>query len=272
MSKCFSCLSVLLLLFLGCQTIAQNRTEESIQTRFDTPEGYKRVVLKSNTFASYLRHLPLKEKGAPILDFTGQPIPNQNAHMGVIDVSVGSKDLQQCADAAIRLRAEYLWKEKEFDKINFHFTSGHLYKWNDHKKGMRPVVNGNKVSFVKKATFDDSYKNFKNYLNWVYIYAGSISVNKEMDKVTTNQEIKIGDLIVTPGSPGHVVIIVDQAKNDRGESIYLIAEGYTPAQSIHIIKNTNSPSLKGWYKINNNAETITERYPFYTTNVRRFKD
>ena len=80
-------------------------------------------------------------------------------------------------------------------------------------------------------------------------------------------------MIVTPGSPGHAVIIVGAAENSSGDRVYLIAEGYTPAQSIHIITNPFDGRLNPWYQLDvNKSSTVTARYAFEETNIRRFKD
>ena len=46
-------------------------------------------------------------------------------HVTVINIDrYGNKDLQQYADAIIRLRAEHLYSRKDFTAIHFNFTSG----------------------------------------------------------------------------------------------------------------------------------------------------
>ncbi|AZQ63936.1 hypothetical protein EI427_17400 [Flammeovirga pectinis] len=245
-------------------------TENSVEGRIPTPNNYTRTTLADNSFGAFLRAMLLLPKGAPILDYDGDEIYNQSEHIGIINYDVGKKDLQQCADAAIRLFAEYLWEQKRFDEITFHFTSGHAYAWNQYKKGIRPIVSGNKVTFKTISSPNSTYAAFRKYLDYVYMYAGTISINKEMKKVSTSDKVKIGDVIVTPGSPGHAVIIIDEAVNNNGDKIFLLAEGYTPAQSIHILKNPFDTALQNWYFINNEGETETARYTFYTTNIRRF--
>jgi hypothetical protein len=105
----------------------------------------------------------------------------------------------------IRLRAEYLYKIKK-DDIKFHFTSGHLLSWNDYKNGTRAFVSGNSVSFRKTAGFDDSYQSFRAYLDLIFNYSGTISLNKETTPVTKNADLKTGDTDY-PGSPGMLFLL-----------------------------------------------------------------
>ena len=80
-----------------------------------------------------------------------------------------------------------------------------------------------------------------------------------------------GNIMVTPGSPGHALIIVGKAKNANNESVYLLAEGYTPAQSIHIINNA-AMEINPWSKLSTiNMETVTARYTFRPTNIKQFR-
>ena len=77
------------------------------------------------------------------------------------------------------MRSEFLFKTRKFDEIKFHFTSGDLLTWNDYREGVRAFVKGNKVTFRKAETRDDSYGNFIKYLELVYNYAGTISQFRE---------------------------------------------------------------------------------------------
>ena len=66
------------------------------------------------------------------------------------------------------------------------------------------------------------------------MYVGIISLNRYKKKVSWNNPLQISDVIIKASSHGHAVLIVDRAK--KGEKyIYLLAERYTPAQSIHIL-------------------------------------
>lgn len=250
-----------------------NNNGNTIKQRIKAPNGYEWLPEEKKSFGEFLQNSELEKNGAKILDFKGRPIGNQSEHVAVLKYDVGNKDLQQCADALIRMRAEYLFSLKRYDEIGFHFTSGHLFKWNQYKNGYRPIVTGNNsVTFSKKGNADASYANFRKYLDIIYTYAGTISLNKETRKVENDRSIKTGDMLITAGSPGHAVMIVGRAKAKNGNIVYLLAEGYTPAQSIHIISNPFNGKTNPWYKLSiADASTATARYTFAKTNIRTFK-
>ncbi|MFC6268260.1 DUF4846 domain-containing protein [Frigoriflavimonas asaccharolytica] len=170
-----------------------NKDKNTIRERFDAPDNYQWVASEKNSYSNFLENFPLKKYGSPIIKFNNEKIENQNWHEAIFDVDVGEKDLQQCADAIIRLRAEYLYKAKKFDEIKFHFTSGDLCTWNDYKSGIRPKISGNKVSFTKIVSADDSSENFRKYLDLIFTYAGTISLFKETEAIIDNNKLQTGD-------------------------------------------------------------------------------
>ena len=247
-------------------------TGEKLINRIAPPTGYTWEIAMPNSFSEFLQNLPLAPAGSPILDYAGNQISNQSEHIAIINYDVGTKDLQQCADATIRLRAEYLFQQKRFDEIGFHFTSGDYFSWTDYANGTRPIISGNSVSFSETANEDDSYASFRKYLDVIYNYAGTISVNKETKAVTSNAAISSGDIIITPGSPGHAVMIVGCAKDKHNNKVYLLAESYMPAQSIHVLTNPFESGINPWYHLYLNSGSIeTARYTFSTANIKRFK-
>ncbi|KEY18351.1 DUF4846 domain-containing protein [Kaistella antarctica] len=252
-------------------SIKINEDKNTVKERFPAPEGYSWVEVRPNSFGHYLENFALKKYSSPILKYNGTEIETQHLHEAIFVIDTGTKDLQQCADALIRLRAEYLFQLKKFDEIKFHFTSGDLMTWNDYKKGTRAFVNGNSVKFKKTENFDDSKENFRKYLDLIFTYAGTISLNKETKPVLKTNDLKTGDLLITAGSPGHIVFIAGVSENQKGQKLFLLAEGFTPAQSIHLLKNPFNPKISPWYELDvNSAETKTARYFFEPSNFRSF--
>jgi hypothetical protein len=90
----------------------------TVKTRFNTPFGYKRTSSESNSFAFFLRNLPLKQHGSKVLLYNGFEKPGNKVYCAVVNMDIGDKNLHQCADAIIRLKAEYLYENKQFEKIS----------------------------------------------------------------------------------------------------------------------------------------------------------
>ena len=85
-------------------------SQNTIQTRFAVPYGFFRTKEAVNSFGYYLRDLPLKPTGSQVKYFNGSIKLNQNIYDAVIDLPIGNKNLHQCADAVMRLRADYFYK------------------------------------------------------------------------------------------------------------------------------------------------------------------
>jgi hypothetical protein len=91
----------------------ENAEGNTVATRFNVPVGYSRKAYTAGTFGNYLQDLPLKPQGTLTKYYNGE-VKDKKVAAAVIDMSVGNRDLQQCADAIMRLRAEWLFSEKRF--------------------------------------------------------------------------------------------------------------------------------------------------------------
>ena len=216
----------------------------TIATRFPTPKGYQRIPVPPSSFAAYLRNLPLKSPGSPIGIYDGTTIAS-SGHEAVIDLPIGQQDLHQCADAIMRLRAEYFYINKKYDNIHFNFTNGMRVDYNKWKQGYRMQVNGNKTQWVHSAEPEDSYESFWAYLELIFMYAGTASLEKELEP-RAYADMQIGDVLIIGGFPGHAVIIVDMAeKVETGEKLFMVAQSFMPAQDLHII--ISAEAINPWY-------------------------
>lgn len=249
------------------------RGDSTLSGRIAPPDGYVRVTAAPDGFGAWLRGLPLEDGHPDVLLFNGKKKANQRAHHAVVDIDVGSKDLQQCADAVMRLRAEYLYATGQTDDICFRFTSGDENSWKRWAAGDRPRVKGNEVSFRKKAAdADDSYASFRKYLDNVFVWAGTWSLSKELAKVDAPAEVEIGDVFIRGGFPGHAVLVADVAENEKGERVFLLLQSYMPAQSIHVLRNPSDSGLSPWYRAADAGKLETPEWTFDRSDLKRFQD
>jgi poly-gamma-glutamate synthesis protein (capsule biosynthesis protein) len=219
----------------------------TLESRIHTPMGYARIPSIAEEFTGFVRELTLKEAGSDVLLYNGLPKSTQNGHVAVFDLTVGDRDLQQCADSLLRIYAEYYWSIGAYDKIAFHLTNGFLMEYTKWRDGNRIVVDGNDVRWNRTKTYNDSYEEFQSYLSMVFAYAGTLSLAEECSEISI-EELRPGDMFLQGGSPGHCVLVVDIAQDKNGKRCFLLAQGYMPAQDFHILKNPLHPE-DPWYYV-----------------------
>ena len=253
--------------------------------RIAPPRGFKRVSVPPDSFAFWLRRLPLKPKGSAVYLYNGQLKFNQRAHMAVVDIDIGKRDLQQCADAVMRLRAEYLYSRGRDRDIHFNFTGGTRVPFSRWKRGERPRVRGRHVTWRLGAAAGRDRKNFKRYMRMIYAYAGTYSLARELRPVKLD-DMRGGDVFIKGGFPGHAVLVVDVVENPAtGERRFLLLQSFMPAQNMHILKNPNSIFTSPWYKLPGGwsrsrtdgrssdqpaGQLITPEWVFAWTSLKRF--
>ena len=230
------------------------------------PQGYDRTDDTERSFGSFLRGLPLKAEGSPVMLYNGDEKWNQEAHFAVINLPIGKRDLHQCADAVMRIRADYLRKRGRHDDIHFNFVSGFNCEYQKWMQGYRVKVSGNKVTWYKGAEPGNSDASYWKYLEMVWSYAGTLSLEKELQSKPTS-DLAIGDVWIRGGSPGHAILVIDVVVNSAGEKLFLLAQSYMPAQEMHVLKNPGNAMLSPWYEIPD-GDLVTPEWTFKNTQLR----
>ena len=231
--------------------MAERAPIATLAERIAPPQGFTRVPSAEGSFAHWLRGLPMKAEGAPVLTHTGKPKWRQDVHTDVIDIDVGERDLQQCADAIMRLRAEWLYSARRDKEIAFNDTKG------------------KRLAFTSRARRTD-YPGLRRYLNYVFAYAGTYSLEREL-KPATIEEMRIGDVFIRGGFPGHAVLVADMVENrETGEKRFLLLQSYMPAQDIHVLKNPTADDGSPWYPAAIGETLVTPEWTFPRNQLRRW--
>lgn len=229
--------------------------------RDDAPAG---------SFAAWLRGLPLKPGRPQVRLHDGRLKGNQEAHHAVVDVDVGPRDLQQCADAVMRLRAEYLRATGAVERVRFDVTTGTPASLAGWFAGDRPVVRRNALSWTRSASPDTSYASFRRWLDVVFTYAGSASLERQLRRVADGRDVRAGDVFIRGGFPGHAVLVADVARGPADSLAFLLVQSYMPAQEIHVLRNPGEWGSNPWYTVNPERALETPEWTFEPGTLRRF--
>lgn len=258
-----------LALLLAWPWLPEGAQRETLRERFAPPAGYAREAPPEGSFGAWLRELPLLPAGAPVLLFDGRPKARQDVHAAVVDLDVGRRDLQQCADAVMRLRAEYLFAAGRAGEVAFDATSGDRLPFARWARGERPVpeAGGRRLRWTPGGRADSSHAALRRYLDVVFGYAGSYSLARELRPLPA-AELQPGDVFIQGGFPGHAVIVLDVARAVDGRRAFLLAQSYMPAQQVHVLRRPASASP--WYPLEPEAPLSTPEWTFPAGSLRRF--
>lgn len=238
------------------------------ETRILPPEGYTRTAAAEDSFLAFMRQQPVYDNGSMIYAFDGDHLSGINA-AAVYTLSVGSEGYQQCADSIIRLWSDYFWSTGQTDRIAFHLSNGFLCDYESWRSGRRVLAFGEWAHWVKLKGWNDSEQEYRNYLVTVMRYAGTLSLEAESVPITP-QEARAGDILCHGGAPGHAVVLADEAENEAGERCFLLAQGFIPAQSCHIIAGFGGADSPWYTEEQLSGEVISlEGYTFRGGNVLR---
>ena len=210
------------------------------------PEGFARTGDNSLSFPNWLSKLSLK-KNKTVYLFDGSMKNNQSAQFAVFNIPVGKKDLQQCADAVMRLRAAYLFDQKKFEQIKFTDNEGKNYNF----------------------TAPYNKEHFETYLQTVFGMCGTASLSKQLNKIQL-KDIEAGDVFIRGGFPGHAVIVIEVVKSTNGNKKFMLAQSYMPAQDIHILLNPADNDTSPWYDVTDEKFIITPEYTFSREELKRW--
>lgn len=237
-----------------------NRNGDRILSRFNTPNGYSRVQVKEESFGGYLRNLPLHPYNYKVHYYDGR-VKQNDVNEAVLKFDVGNADLQQCADAVMRIRAEYFYQQKNYDSINFRLTNGFDVPFAKWIQGNKVKVNGNETSWVNGGVPGFGYDNFRRYMDFIFAYAGTLSLERSLHSKSV-EDILPGDVFIQGGTPGHAVMVMDVAENENGDRIFLLAQSYMPAQEIQILKNFENAEISPWFRLKEDEELKTPEWNF----------
>lgn len=251
---------------LSTEATAAAAPAEGLTAAFPPPAGFVRTPAAHGTFPAWLRARTVTR--GPVLSWRGDVVlPADDPRLAaIVTLDLIGDDLQQCADTAIRLHAEWLWDTGRADEAAYAFTSGHLSRWTAWKEGYRPQISGNKVSFVKTAAPRSDRASWRGWLATVFTYAGTRSLDATLHAVA-QQDVQAGDVFVQGGGPGHAVIVLDLAADAAGRRVALLGQGFMPAQSLQVLRDADGDA---WFSLEEPEVATPFWAPFTWEDLRRF--
>ncbi len=242
--------------WLSDDSVSYPKAIQTLHARFPTPEGFARIKVDEGSLGGWLRELPLTDPETPVRRYDGSTLyeASDPRIAAVIAIDVGKGDLQQCADLVMRFHAEWKWSHGSRD-MSYRAASGEMLPFSRWANGERIVPQGQSFSWKSsgspKAT---DHASFRKYLDGVFAWANTVSLDKQAKRVRP-EDIRPGDFFVTPGNPGHSVIVLDLVKSGTSRMV-LLGQSFIPAQSPQVLAHEGKP----WFVLDATHDIAT---PFW---------
>ncbi len=246
------------------------RSTDRLDLRLSPPRGFARVAVEGGGFGAFLRALPLLPAGTPVVDYGGRVVREGGdpSIAAVVDIDVGASDLQQCADAVVRMNAEWHYGRGDRD-VSYRVSSGVALGYAQYLAGSRAFAHGNELLVQPAAArLADDHRAFRRYLDEVFTWLNTSSLDRD-GAPAAFADVRPGDFFVMSGRPfGHAVLVLDVATSAAGAVALLLGQSYMPAQSFQVL---SSSSHGAWFVVEPGATEVATPFwkPFPLTALRR---
>ncbi|HRI68158.1 MAG TPA: DUF4846 domain-containing protein [Polyangium sp.] len=247
--------------------------EATLEERFPVPAGFSRVRLEKTSFGYFLRSLPLAAPNTPVRSYRGEVIrAGDHANVAaVVAIDIGDRDLQQCADAILRLHAEWRYAQGHRDQL-YRAADGTKLSFARFVAGERLRVEGNKLSFVQSARASEpTHGLLRTWLDDVFGWANTGALARDGARISRT-DLRPGDFFVLTGVPyGHAVLVLDMATDAQGRRALLLGQSFVPAQNVHVLRPNPSSA---WFVVNETDESVATPFwePFPFDSLRRLPE
>ncbi len=246
----------------------------SLQATFPAPAGYARIAVAAESFGALVRSLNVLPDSVPVRFADGRTCQTWPAGTRVVALPfLFRADLEQCADMALRLYTEYHWARGSADSLEFKLQNGQRIAWREWRAGRRlRFDSAANRHVVAPARADSSRAEFERFLHYLFLWTGSAALQRDLHKLRAD-DLRPGDLIVqnTTGAMGHVSVILDVAQDSSGHRLYLIGNGWTPAQSFFVRIARPEEGSEGWFTLAGYEKHLSV-YGFGPFNFRRWQE
>jgi hypothetical protein len=129
-------------------------------------------------------------------------------------------------------------------------------------RGERPTEDKGKITWTPSSRPDPDggvHPSFRKFLDHVFMWANTGALAVQGQKIA-KEDIRPGDFVVLPGSPGHAVLVLDMAVSEKGERALLLGQGFMPAQSFQVLRPDRG---RVWFPLDLAGPGLTT--PFWPT-------